>query len=116
MSTQTIDDARIHPANCQPWCWARTTGAGHRVEGALECWTDHDDRVTLSTEKPVDGDFDGGKQGFVPDFVSVYLCMVEGESATVSLSHHNLPGFHLTPAEARELARVLVSLAEVAER
>ncbi len=116
MTTHMIDDARIHPDNCQPWCWARTTGQGHMPGGDLECWTEHDDRVTLSTEPLIDGDFDGGKSGFVPDFVDVYLWKVEGGPTTVAVSHHNLVGFHLTPAEALEFAAKLIEWAEVAER
>jgi len=48
--------------------------------------------------------------------VSVYLWKVEGEPTTVAVSHHNLVGFHLTPAEARRLAAHLLERAEVAER
>lgn len=115
MTSQVVNAARIDPAHCQPWCWTQTTGTGHTA-GDFECWTDLDERVTLSTEPVIDGDFDGGKPGSVPDFVSVYLWKVEGEPTTVAVSHHNLAGFHLTPAEARRLAAHLIERAEVAER
>lgn len=101
---------RTDPADCQPWCHARA-GRGHLAgpgESDPECSTD-------LTEVRLGKEVDYGRGEMRPDFVHAYLWYAKPEGVTVNLSHHEDVGPAMTPAEARQLAEVLIRLADLAE-
>ncbi len=98
MTTQTMQ-RRIEDI-CPTWC------AGHK--GGYQCWDDHEDGQTR----------DHAERGTAVGNATVMLIQVESEDHSLSdpiVEVYVDEVADLTPAQACELAQVLVSAAERAE-
>lgn len=109
--TRTGQTLSLPPIDCTPWC---TEGTGHTDAGHPDDqWCSSISfPVSLSLEEPILWSDDTTR----PADTKVYASKDPGEPALVTLVDREDRGTRYTPAEARELARVLMHAAWVAEQ